>query len=296
MNESFKTYACVTLSMIFWSFSFVWSKIALQTYQPITIIFIRLILSSAMLVIVLTSVKQLQKLQREDIKHFLLLVLFQPLLYFLGESFGLQRVSPTTASVIISTIPLFSPIAAFYFLKEKITVMNLLGIILSMAGIYFVISVSGLSISASPVGIGLLFIAVFSAVFYSIVLKKISSKYNAVSIITYQNIFGIAYFLPLFLAFDAKGFVQADHNLKAISSIIFLAIFASSLAYIFYTYSVKKLGVVKSIIFVNIIPIFTVIFSFFVIGEEITLQKTAGIIIVIAGVMISQLKSFRFLK
>lgn len=231
-------------------------------------------------------------MKKEDFKYFLLLALCQPFLYFLGESFALQRVTATTASVIISTIPLFTPFITYFFLKEKITMVNLAGIILSMLGIYLVIAVNGFSFSASPSGIVLLFLAVFSAIFYALVILKMSPKYNAVSIITYQNIIGIFYFLPLFLIFDLKGFIKADHNRSAIGSIIFLAIFASSLAYILYLYGQKKLGIVKSIIFVNIIPIFTVIFSFLVTGEEVTSRKIFGIVIVIAGVMLSQLKYF----
>lgn len=282
--------------MIFWSFSFVWSKIALQTYQPVTIILIRLIISSLILVVSLMLFKKLQKLKMHDLKFFIMLSFLQPFIYFLGESYGLQKVSPTTASVIISTIPLFSPIAAFYVIKEKFTWLYFAGIILSIIGILFVISGKNISFSESPAGIALLFLAVSAAVGYSVVLKKISVEYNAFSITTYQNIFGTVFFLPLFFILDWNSFSTAHHNFAATSSIILLAIFGSSFAYIFYTYSVQKIGVNKSIIFCNIIPVFTMIFSFFVVGEEITGMKIIGVIIVIAGLLISQLQGFKKTK
>src|SRR3989339_353718 len=287
-SRSIKVYLSISFSMIFWSISFVWSKVALDTYQPITIIFSRLIISSVFLWILFKIMGILQPLERKDIKHFLLLVLFQPFLYFIGESYGLLYVSPTTASVIVSTIPLFTPFAAVFFLKEKISLMNIAGILLSVVGIYLVIAVKGMSLNVPFYGIALLFLAVFSAVGYAVVLKKLSGKYNAGTIITYQNLFGIFYFLPVFFLVDYNHFISANHNQGAILSIIFLAVFASSFAYILYIYGVQKLGVIRSMVFVNIIPVFTIIFSFFLIGEEITLQKIVGIFIVFAGVMISQ--------
>lgn len=293
MKDTVKTYTLLSLSMIFWSFSFVWSKIALQTYQPVTIILIRLLISSIILIITLSLIRKLQKLRLQDIKLFILLAFFQPFIYFLGESYGLQQVTPTTASVIISTIPLFSPIAAFYILKEQFTWMNFAGIILSIVGIILVISGKELSFSASPKGIALLFLAVFAAVGYSVVLKKIAVGYNAFSVTAYQNIFGTLFFLPLFFILDWNSFTTANHNNAAISSIVLLAIFGSSLAFIFYTYSVKKIGVTKSIIFCNIIPVFTMIFSFFVVAEEITGKKILGIVVVIAGLLISQLHGLK---
>jgi len=51
-------------------------------------------------------------------------------LYFIGETSGLNKVDPASTAVIISTIPLFTPLAAFYFLKEKVTAWNIAGIVL----------------------------------------------------------------------------------------------------------------------------------------------------------------------
>jgi drug/metabolite transporter (DMT)-like permease len=69
-----------------------------------------------------------------------------------------------------------------------------------------------------------------------------------------------------------------------------LAIFASSLAFLFFTMTVEKIGVSKANVFSNLIPVFTAVFSFFIIGETFSVQKIAGIFIVIFGVFLSQLK------
>jgi drug/metabolite transporter (DMT)-like permease len=68
-----------------------------------------------------------------------------------------------------------------------------------------------------------------------------------------------------------------------------LAVLASSLSFVFYTRSIQELGISKANIFSNLIPVFTAIFSFFLLSEQFTVQKTIGIILVIGGVYISEI-------
>ena len=98
--------------MIFWSFSFIWFKIANKTFHPITIVFIRLVFSVLLLTVYLGITKNYMKIKKRDRKLFLILALFEPFFYFLGESFGLTYVSATVCSVLISTIPVFATLGA----------------------------------------------------------------------------------------------------------------------------------------------------------------------------------------
>jgi len=132
--------------------------------------------------------------------------------------------------------------------------------------------------------------AVFAAIGYTVILKKIPVHYNAVSIITYQNVIGIIYFLPMFLIFDLKHFDIASIKPEAVWAVIQLAIFASTIAFIFFTYSIRIIGITKTNVFVNMIPVFTAIFAWWLLDEPLTLKKFIGISIVVGGVFISQLK------
>jgi len=220
----------------------------------------------------------------------LILSFLQPFLYFIGESYGLTYVSSTIAAVVIATIPLFSPIAGYYFINERITLMNFIGIVVSVIGVVLVILKDNLSLNISINGLLLLLLAVFSAIVYSIYLIKLSKKYDVYSIITYQNTFGIFYFLPFFFLFDYQDFMRVGFQMEPFISIFQLAIFASSGAFLLFTYSVKKLGITKANAFTNSIPIFTAIFSFFMLGEKITLINGIGILTVIVGLFVSQVK------
>lgn len=288
-KKQIRLYLSITMAMVFFSLSFVWFKIANQAYGPLTIILFRLAFSSVVLFFFTRTVKRLIIPDKKDLKYLLLLAFFEPFLYFMGESYGLQYISSTVAAVIISTIPLVAPIAAYVFYRERITRKNLWGILLSFFGVIVVIYEIGAGISASPIGILLQFGAVLSAVGYTIVLHKISARMNNLSIILFQNIFGAIYFLPFWSVFELNRFIDTGFQLRPMLSVFYLSVFASTLAFIFFTYSVRHLGIVKSNMFTNTIPVFTAIFAWFILGEELNLQKFIGISIVVAGLFLAQL-------
>lgn len=149
-----------------------------------------------------------------------------------------------------------------------------------------------LSIAAAPQGVLLLFVAVFAAVAYSVVIKKLAFSYQPATIIVMQNLIGAFYFLPLFLVFDAADFITIKPAKEVLWALFQLAFFASTFSYIFYIIAIKEIGVVKSNILTNLIPIFTAIFSYFVLAEQFTFMKLAGMSIVIAGILISQYRFF----
>ena len=286
--QTFKVYLFAVLSMLFWGLSFVWFKIVVKWYEPITIIFLRLIISGTLMIVFMLITRSWQTIKRKHLKYFLLLSFAQPLCYFLGESFGLKLVSSTIASVIIATIPLFSPFAAYYLVREKVTLPVILGIAFSFAGILLMLFNPDFSLNASPRGVLLLFVAVFAAVAYSIIIRKISHEYNPVTIITHQNMIGAVYFLPLFLIFDFQKFITIIPTRELIMAMLQLAVFASTLAYVFYIIAIKGIGVIKANVFANLIPVFTGIFSFIILDEKFTALKIAGMILVMVGVVVSQ--------
>ncbi len=276
--------------MVFWAFSFVWVKEAYESLEPLSTVFLRLIISSALLFAYLLISKRFTRLRKEDLKAILILAFFEPFLYFMAESFGMQLVSSTLAAVIVSTVPIFATLFAFLFLKERITPIAVIGIIISFIGVGTMVFEGGFQLKASLLGITLMFIAVLSTIGYSLTLKNIAKKYSPVNIIAYQNFFGIFMFLPFFGYWESKDFFQSDISESSWLAVLQLAIFASSLAFIFFTQAIKKLGVAKSNMFVNLIPVFTALFAWWLRGDIIDFQKALGIIIVVTGLFVSQIK------
>ncbi|MFA5727707.1 MAG: DMT family transporter [Saccharofermentanaceae bacterium] len=275
-------------AMLFWGLSFIWSSVLLKYYQPITIIFIRLIISTAFLFAIIHFFWQDEKIQKKDFKLICLSALFNPFLYFLCENYGLKYSTPTIASVIIAMIPVFSPLIAFITMKEKLLPVNFLGIFISFTGIIIMLMTPNLSLAADIRGILFLSGAVLTSLFYSVTLRKLTAKYSAIVIIAYQNLIGIVLFLPLFLLFEFRSTVQVPLTGEIIISMLSLAIFASSVSFVFFAHSVKLLGISKSNIYSNLIPVFTAGFSYFLLSETFSIQKIAGIALVIGGVYLSE--------
>ena len=276
--------------MIFWSLSFIWFKMANENFGPIAIIFLRLVFAVALLSSFLAFTKRFVKIRKKDYKLFFLLALFQPFFYFLGESYGLTYVSATVCSVIISTIPVFTAIAARIIFKEKLSLRNYSGIFLSFLGIViFVINKNG-SFVYSPLGIALIFLAVFSAVGYYLTLSKLVNDYNPVYIINIQSIIGVVLFFPLFMAIEMKHIMEIDITFKMLLPVLLLALFASCGAFILFTFSVRHLGIIKANVFVNSIPVLTAIFAFMLLGDRLTIQNLIGMFVVILGLFMSQHK------
>jgi drug/metabolite transporter (DMT)-like permease len=289
LNGKFKTYGAVMLAMIFWSFSFIWFKIANKSFPPITIVFIRLVFSVILLTIYLILTKSYMKIIKRDRKLFLMLALFEPFLYFLGESFGLTYVSATACSVMISTIPVFATIGAWLIFRERLKVINYTGIILSFIGVLiFILNRDG-GISFNIKGLMLLLLAVLSAVGYNLTLNLLVGKYSPVYIVNVQNLIGAILFLPLFLILDFKHFINTPFTFIMFLPIMELALFASCGAFILFAYSVRNMGISKANVFSNCIPVFTAFFSFILLGDKLTFQNITGMAIVIAGLFMSQM-------
>lgn len=288
-NPRPSTYIAFVSAMLLWSFSFIWSKQAFQVYEPLTVLTFRLGIAAVSLVIIAKVFGLLQKIKKGDFKLLILLSFFEPFLYFIGENLGLQYVSPTIAAVMISMIPLGMPFIGKYFFNEKISPFNIFGLIVSISGVLLIILEQDFKLDAHPIGIALLLLAVISALAYTAVLKNITNKYNAFTIVSWQNIFATIGFVPLFLIFDYQHFTETGFQMEGMKFIILLALVASNGAFILYTIGLKNLGVAKAGVFTNLIPIFTAIISFFVFNEHLNLIKYIGIIVVVLGLMLSQL-------
>jgi drug/metabolite transporter (DMT)-like permease len=289
-----RVYVALILAMFFWGLSFIWYKQAYPGFKPITVVLFRLIISFSFLIATALFLGRLQKPDRKDIKYFLSLSLFEPFLYFIGESVGMQYISSSLASIIIATIPLITPFVSYYFYREKLSVNNYMGIFISFIGVLVVIYIEGKLGSAPWYGILLMVLAVLSTQGYAVLLKRLTEKYNALTIICLQNLVGIVYFLPMFLIFEAHSFSWNSHSFSDYVPILNLAIFASTFAFLFFIEGIRSLGISKTVVFTNLIPLVTVSFAVILLSERVPLIKAGGILLTIFGLFMSQ--SGRVLK
>lgn len=280
----------IVLAEIFWGMTFVAFKFANQSFRPVSIVFCRLLLSLIFLFGFALATGRLARIQVKDRKWFLLMALFEPFFYFLGEAFGLTRVSATVGAVIVSTIPLIVPFGAYWFYHEKLTVLNRVGLLVSFLGVLMVILTRNKELASDLKGVILMFVAVLSAVGYTLVVKKLTDHYNPLTITAYQNLYGIILFLPLFLFMEMPGFSLSNASTESLLAILFLGIFGSGICFILMATAIRELGASRANVFGNLIPVVTAITSFLMLKEPMPALKIMGIGVVIGGLLMSQLR------
>ena len=193
---------------------------------------------------------------------------------------------------MISLIPLLTPVFAYIVLREKVTLTNLLGIIVSIVGVLMIILEKDGEMSVSMVGFVLLFIAILASISYTLVLRKIPEHYNTLTIVFYNFCISLCFFIPtsLIMEWNAISSLQINkETIDAFYAIIALALSASCVAFLFFSFGVRIIGPNRANVFNNIPPGVTAILSIFVLNEMMPAIKWVGLGIVIIGMFISQI-------
>ena len=285
------TYIASICAILLWGMSYIWTdkliSIGINIYY---FVFVRIFLAGIILFLFNAAYTRIKRITRKDLGKFMLLALFEPFIYFICETFGLKLTgSPTLSAMIIATIPVFSIGAGIVFFKEKITGINIVGIMLSLAGIVMVAMAKGEPGEHFIWGIILLVIAVIAEVGHASITKSLSSNYQSQVIVMYQFLIGSIYLLPLLIwkgldGFDMELYFSAD----AMYPIVCLAILCSSLAFSLWVSTIKTLGVAKSSIFSALIPVVAAIIAWMIGHEELNSRQWAGVAISFVGVVLSQ--------
>lgn len=289
-NRNYIVHLAGVIAMIAWGLSFIWSTQVYKNLNPTATIFLRLVVATIFFSAILYIFHLNEKIKREHLGLFALAALFEPFLYFIFEGYGLKNTSPIIGSAIVAMIPLVTPIAAAIFLKEKLTPMNILGLFVSFFGVIVMLFNKNMEFTASPKGVLFLSITVLIAVGYSIALIKLTKIYKPLTITWMQNIIGMIYFIPMVIImeqFEPSNFRNLG---EYIVPLVCLGVFCSAIAYALWAFAYSKLGASKANVYTNLIPVFTAIFSYFIIHESLTPNKVAGIILVVVGLIFSQLK------
>ncbi|MFH0841972.1 MAG: DMT family transporter, partial [Bacteroidota bacterium] len=96
-------------------------------------------------------------------------------------------------------------------------------------------------------------------------------------------------FLPVFLITGPGNFLNTPFIFKSFLPILELSVFASCGAFILFAYSVKNMGITRANVFTNFIPVFTAVFAFILLGDKLSVQNIAGMLVVITGIFMSQI-------
>ena len=303
-SEEFVAITALIVSMIIWSVSGIAIKHALAVLPPFTMIVLRFVPSVLLMLVIglicrKSSLFALQKIDRQDWPLFLIAGFCQPFLYYLLETFTYDALhSPTIAETLLSTSPLLSPIFAAIILRERVTKYNILGILVSTAGVFALSLIGSKDYSIGNYwGILLAFLAVSAAVIDSIMMRKVPVKYTSLTFIFYAQCVSLLFFIPLW--FWKEG-PEAIYNLQftidksqlfvALGCVAYLTVFASVIAFILFCAALRKVGVTQANAFNNIRPAFTALWMFLFFGEHLPIGKWIGMALIIIGLFVCQKK------
>lgn len=294
--------SALIVSMIIWSVSGIAIKHALVVFPPFTMIVLRFV-PSVLLMLVIGLVRRqhslfcLQKLEWKDVPLFLIAGFCQPFLYYMLETYAYDALnSPTIAETLLSTSPLLSPLFAAVLLREKVTRNNMIGIVISTAGV-FVLSLMGSTDYSigSYWGILLAFAAVSAAVIDSIMMRKAPMRYSALSFVFYTQLVSLMFFIPIWwikegpAVFDNGQWTMDNGQfVTAIGCVAYLTVFASVIAFILFCYALRQIGVTKANAFNNIRPAFTALWMLLFFGEQLPAAKWVGMVLIIVGLFVCQ--------
>lgn len=288
--------------MLIWAGAGIAVKEALLVYPPLTLIVMRFTLAVFLMLVIglifrRNEILGLQRVDKKDIPLFILGGLFQPFLYFIFETYTYQSFdSPTIAEALLSTQPVLAPIFAFVLLREHITRNNIIGIVLSTIGMLMLLLMGAENFTlGNPWGILLAFLTVSMSVSYSVVLRRIPSRYSPLSIVFYVQSISLILFYILWgtthLSPLTSHLSTSNAHLSTLNSllaVLYLAVLASVAAFILFCYTVRKIGVTRANVFNNIRPVFTAILMWLMFDERLPVWKMIGIIVIIIGLFISQ--------
>jgi drug/metabolite transporter (DMT)-like permease len=284
-------YFKLFLTAVFWGGTFIAGRVLAQEVEPYSGSFLRFLVASlCMIPLVWHFEGRLQPLRKKQVLLVFISGMTGVFLYNVFFLTGLQTVTASRASVIVASNPVFiSLFASLLFRGERMTLLKMVGIVLSVSGAVYVIS-RGNPADILQGGLGrgemLIFGCVLSWVSYSLIGKVIMKDVQPVSAVTYACLFGAAALLPPAL-FEGMAGSLGDYSMPAWFSIVYLGFFGTCLGFVWYYEGIKQIGPSKSAVFINFVPISAVIMSFFMLGETIDASLLIGAALVLSGIYLT---------
>ncbi|MDR2094879.1 MAG: DMT family transporter [Treponema sp.] len=303
MTERSKALFALIVCILLWGVSFVSTKIAGTVFPPMSLGAIRFALASAVLVFIKSRSALREELKAGDLPLLIGAGLTGVTLYFFFENTGLGLISASEASIIVASIPAltlaaewlggkFAPLGkkrgeapASGGAPPRIRGRRWLGALISMIGVALTAHGSApLPGGGNVLGYLCMAGAALSWVAYCFLSRPLFGRRSRIYIVFWQTVFGFLAFIPFaiieFPRWGSPDLVSAVHT-------AFLGIFCSALAYRFYAQSLAVLGIPLSALFLNFVPVVTVVAGFFMLGEHLNPVQWAGAALVLAGVYLA---------
>ncbi len=283
------------ISMVFinvmWGLSFIASKHAMNVgFTPMLLALWRYILTAAVLVPAVFFKEKRMRLQKQDVVPMILSSLLGITLYYFFEYQGIKRTSTVNASLILAAIPILTLMVDAVAMKTRLRPAQAAGSVLSLLGVYLVVRYGGAQGETSIAGDLLVMGASLVWVGYIFVSRKLRARHTSLAMNAWQAVFSLPALFAL--AMLEKGDWQPvpwDGWLAMAG----LALICSALCYFLYGSALSHLSPVAISIFINLIPLVTILGGVAFLHETVTLLQMAGGLLIVASIFLVNLPEKR---
>lgn len=271
-----------------WGGTFVGAKYVLASLTPLMGSFARyLVAVVALLVAAFALERGLPKLTRSQLAATILLGglgVFAYNLFFMG---AVHRLPASRAALIIALNPVITIVISSFVFGDRLRPHRWLGILVALTGVWIVVSHGDvLSIASAGVGLGelMMLCAVTSWALYTVIGRKVLAGLSPLAATNYAAIWGTL-LLGLVVGPHLPELTADQFGWKVVVSLLYLGVFGTAIAFVWYYISIKKLGTAITSIFTNLVPVFGVLISVVLLGEPLLMSMLVGGAVAIAGVM-----------
>ncbi len=278
-------------SIVIWAITFISTKILLEDFSPVEILFFRFIFAWALLFIL--SPKPIWPKRDKTELFYAVAGLCGVTFYFLFQNIGLSYTLASNAGVIIAVAPMFTAVVS-YFLVSRIGLSRnfIIGFFVTMAGVIIINFNGNFVLNLNPLGDILIILGALSWAFYCNILILINNE--KLSLIRHTRkvfFYGLLFMIPVLLFADFQLGLERLAEPQLLGNILFLAFGASATAFLSWNYAVGVLGSVKTATYIYFSPIVTVIASVIILSEPLTWISVSGTVLIILGLVVSERKS-----
>jgi drug/metabolite transporter (DMT)-like permease len=269
---------------VIWGSAFFNIKIATYSYDPFTLALVRVIFASIPLFI-LCKYKNIKiEAFTNNWKPYALVGLCNITIPFILIAIGTNKINSYLAAILMSTTPLSGSILAHFFTKdEKISFLKSLGILIGFSGV-IILFFDKLIINQN--NFIFVLITILGSTFYSIggiLTLKLKNKGNE-NVTTSTTLWSVIFLLPLSIIFETPW--NANPSLESTLSLLYLGVVATGLAWLIRFRILTINGLVFQTQVAYLIPIFGVIFGYFIMDEIITWRVLISLVIIMFGIFI----------
>ena len=290
MNKNLIIPIILVLVSFVWAGSFIVVQVTTEEMDPIDLGFLRFLVATPLMILLVVLRKKPLLLPKKELPWLIVLGLTGVTLLYLFQFLGIHFTNAPVASVLINTNVIFIAILSSLFLHESLARKRIAGIILSFIGV-FVIMFSDISQQALTfdnlffIGSILMLLSAFCWALYSLVGKRLLRTYDEFVITTYAFGFGTVIYIPFVVLH--LGPVLQQTSLTGWLAVLYLALTCTLFGYLGWYYALKHIDASKAAVFLNLIPLFTILMSFFL-GTTLTWFFLLGAALIIYGVYITQ--------